>query len=199
MKARLAPLPKGARSFADIESALRQIRAGKMVVVVDDEDRENEGDFVMAAERATAEDVNFMASEARGLICVSMPACRLESLGLSLMAPINTARFSHSVHRLGRSRCAAPPPALPPTTARSRSARWRTGRRSRKSWPGRATYSRYAPRTKASSAAPGTPKPRSTWFASPGSPPRASSARFSRRTEGWRTAGSSCASPDATS
>jgi 3,4-dihydroxy 2-butanone 4-phosphate synthase/GTP cyclohydrolase II len=94
VRARLARVPKGARSLADIETALRQIRAGKMVVVVDDEDRENEGDFVMAAERATAEDVNFMAREGRGLICVSMPACRLESLGLSLMAPINTARFS---------------------------------------------------------------------------------------------------------
>jgi len=65
-----------------------------MVVVVDDEDRENEGDFVMAAEKATVDDVNFMAREGRGLICVSMPACRLESLGLSLMAPINTARYA---------------------------------------------------------------------------------------------------------
>ena len=82
------------RSLADIETALRAIRAGKMVVVVDDEDRENEGDFVMAAEKTTAEDVNFMAREARGLICVSMPAARLEELGLSLMAPINTARYS---------------------------------------------------------------------------------------------------------
>lgn len=65
-----------------------------MVVVVDDEDRENEGDFVMAAEKATADDVNFMAREGRGLICVSMTASRLESLGLSLMAPINTARHA---------------------------------------------------------------------------------------------------------
>ena len=94
MKARHGHGSKGARSYADIETALRQIRAGKMVVVVDDEDRENEGDFVMAAEKATPDDVNFMAREARGLICVSMPASRLESLGLSLMAPINTARFS---------------------------------------------------------------------------------------------------------
>ena len=84
----------GAGSFADIETALRRIRAGKMVVVVDDEDRENEGDFVMAAGKATADDVNFMAREGRGLICVSMPAYRLESLGLSLMAPINTARYA---------------------------------------------------------------------------------------------------------
>ncbi len=94
MKARVQKTSGGPRSFADIETALRRIRAGKMVVVVDDEDRENEGDFVMAAEKTTAEDVNFMAREARGLICVSMPGGRLESLGLSLMAPINTARFS---------------------------------------------------------------------------------------------------------
>ena len=81
-------------AFSSIEEALHAIRAGKMVVVVDDEDRENEGDFVMAAERTTAEDVNFMAREARGLICVSMPGSRLGALGLSLMAPVNTARYS---------------------------------------------------------------------------------------------------------
>ncbi|MGE5180341.1 MAG: bifunctional 3,4-dihydroxy-2-butanone-4-phosphate synthase/GTP cyclohydrolase II [Bacteroidota bacterium] len=65
-----------------------------MVVVVDDEDRENEGDFVMAAERCTPEDVNFMTRDARGLLCVSMAAGRLEALGLGLMAPLNTARFA---------------------------------------------------------------------------------------------------------
>ena len=93
-RVRVAAPPPVHRAPADIEEALRAIRAGKMVVVVDDEDRENEGDFVMAAGKTTAEDVNFMAREARGLICVSMPAGRLEALGLSLMAPINTARFS---------------------------------------------------------------------------------------------------------
>ena len=72
-----------------IESAIRDLRAGRMVVVVDDEDRENEGDFVVAAEKATPDAVNFMAREARGLICVSMTSERLEALGLSLMAPIN--------------------------------------------------------------------------------------------------------------
>jgi len=77
-----------------IEAAVRAIRAGKMVVVVDDEDRENEGDFVMAAEKVTAEDVNFMTREARGLLCVSMPGDRLEELGLALMTPLNTARFA---------------------------------------------------------------------------------------------------------
>ena len=87
-----------ARSFApgapEIEAALRALRAGSMVVVVDDEDRENEGDFVMAAEKAKAEDVNFLTRDARGLLCVSMPGARLEELGLALMTPLNTARFS---------------------------------------------------------------------------------------------------------
>lgn len=77
-----------------IEAAVRAIRAGRMIVVVDDEDRENEGDFVMAAEKATAADVNFMTREARGLLCVSMPGDRLEQLGLALMTPLNTARFA---------------------------------------------------------------------------------------------------------
>ena len=81
-------------AFATIEEALRALRAGSMLVVMDDEDRENEGDFIMAAEKVTAEHVNFLTREARGLLCVSMPGNRLEELGLSLMTPLNTARFS---------------------------------------------------------------------------------------------------------
>jgi 3,4-dihydroxy 2-butanone 4-phosphate synthase / GTP cyclohydrolase II len=77
-----------------IPAALRALRAGKMIVVMDDEDRENEGDFVMAAEKVTDRDVNFLTREARGLLCVSMPGERLEELGLGLMTPLNTARFS---------------------------------------------------------------------------------------------------------
>jgi 3,4-dihydroxy 2-butanone 4-phosphate synthase/GTP cyclohydrolase II len=80
--------------FASIEEALRAIQAGGMVVVMDDEDRENEGDYVMAADRITPEAVNFMTREARGLLCVSLPGARLEELGLALMTPLNTARFS---------------------------------------------------------------------------------------------------------
>jgi 3,4-dihydroxy 2-butanone 4-phosphate synthase/GTP cyclohydrolase II len=79
---------------ATIDAALQALRAGSMVVVMDDEDRENEGDFVMAAEKVTPEDVNFLTREARGLLCVSMPGARLEELGLALMTPLNTARFS---------------------------------------------------------------------------------------------------------
>ncbi len=85
---------RGSDRIQAVEDALRAIRAGRMVVVVDDEDRENEGDFVMAAESCSAADVNFMTREARGLLCVSMEAERLEALGLALMAPLNTARFA---------------------------------------------------------------------------------------------------------
>lgn len=74
----------------DIESALEEIRAGKMVVVVDDEDRENEGDLVMAARHATPEAINFMAIHARGLICAPIDEERCDALGLGLMVDKNT-------------------------------------------------------------------------------------------------------------
>ena len=61
-----------ARSFASIEDAIAAIRAGKMVIVVDDEDRENEGDLTIAAEKITPEAINFMARYGRGLICLAM-------------------------------------------------------------------------------------------------------------------------------
>ncbi len=70
-----------------IADALRALRAGRFVVVVDDEDRENEGDLVIAAEFATPEAINFMAREGRGLICVALTGARLDQLGLPLMVP----------------------------------------------------------------------------------------------------------------
>jgi 3,4-dihydroxy 2-butanone 4-phosphate synthase/GTP cyclohydrolase II len=79
--------------FNDIADALEDIRQGRMVIVVDDEDRENEGDFIMAAEKVTAQSVNFMAKHARGLICMPMIARRLDELGLSLMVDKNTAKL----------------------------------------------------------------------------------------------------------
>ncbi|MCB0857031.1 MAG: bifunctional 3,4-dihydroxy-2-butanone-4-phosphate synthase/GTP cyclohydrolase II [Solirubrobacterales bacterium] len=82
--------------FATIEEALEEIRAGRMIIVTDDEDRENEGDLVMAAQFATPEAINFMAKEGRGLICLSLTAQRCDQLGLRLMtakneAPLETA------------------------------------------------------------------------------------------------------------
>jgi 3,4-dihydroxy 2-butanone 4-phosphate synthase/GTP cyclohydrolase II len=88
-------LAKGAASspFAPIEAAIDDIRAGRMVIVVDDEDRENEGDLTIAAEKVTPDVINFMATHGRGLICMPMTAERLEQLDLQLMVPQNTARF----------------------------------------------------------------------------------------------------------
>ena len=74
-----------------IESAIADIRAGKVVIVVDDEDRENEGDFICAAACATPEIINFMATHGRGLVCASLPEARCEELGLDLMVGHNTA------------------------------------------------------------------------------------------------------------
>src|SRR4030095_15735884 len=79
----------GKSPFSTIEEAIEEIRRGRMVVVCDGEDRENEGDLVMAAQFATPEAVNFMAREARGLICLALTAERCEQLGLNLMAAKN--------------------------------------------------------------------------------------------------------------
>ena len=74
-----------------IEAAIADIRAGKMIIVLDDEDRENEGDLVMAADKCTADDINFMRKEAGGLICVPMSAARLDALQIPPMVAENTA------------------------------------------------------------------------------------------------------------
>jgi 3,4-dihydroxy 2-butanone 4-phosphate synthase / GTP cyclohydrolase II len=79
--------------FATIEEAIEDIRAGKMVVVCDDEDRENEGDLTLAAQFATPEAINFMAKEGRGLICLSLTPERCDELGLELMAAKNESSF----------------------------------------------------------------------------------------------------------
>jgi 3,4-dihydroxy 2-butanone 4-phosphate synthase / GTP cyclohydrolase II len=92
--------------FASIPSAIEDIRAGRMVVVVDDEDRENEGDLTIAADRITPEAVNFMARHGRGLICLAMVPKRLDELRLRPMTTNNTARFgtafTESIDALGR-------------------------------------------------------------------------------------------------
>ena len=79
--------------LSSVEEAIEEIKAGRMVVIVDDEDRENEGDLAMAAEMVTPEAINFMAIHGRGLICAPMMAQRLEELRLSLMVLENTARL----------------------------------------------------------------------------------------------------------
>ncbi len=81
-------------SISSIESVLDDIRAGKMVIVVDDEDRENEGDVMVAAEKATPEVINFMARHACGLICLSLTEARAKELRLPLMVRDNTSPYN---------------------------------------------------------------------------------------------------------
>jgi len=78
-------------AFASVKVAIREIRRGRMIVVVDDEDRENEGDLMMAAETITPEAINFMATHGRGLICLALTGARLDELRLGPMAPGDTA------------------------------------------------------------------------------------------------------------
>jgi 3,4-dihydroxy 2-butanone 4-phosphate synthase/GTP cyclohydrolase II len=90
-------MPDGAKdpragAFSSVETAMQELRAGRMIVILDDEDRENEGDLVCAADSITPEMVNFMAKHGRGLICMPMAAERLDELQIPLMVQRNTAR-----------------------------------------------------------------------------------------------------------
>ena len=92
--------------FAAIENSLRELRSGRMIVIADDEDRENEGDLMIAAEMVTPEVINFMATHARGLICLAMTGERLDQLELGPMVLHNTANlgtaFTVSIDARGR-------------------------------------------------------------------------------------------------
>jgi 3,4-dihydroxy 2-butanone 4-phosphate synthase/GTP cyclohydrolase II len=96
---------KPQRMLSSIESAIEDIKQGKLVIVVDDEDRENEGDFITAAHNVTPEIINFMSKEGRGLICAPLVEERCDELGLELMVNNNTALhetpFTVSVDLLG--------------------------------------------------------------------------------------------------
>ena len=90
-------------AIASIEEALKDIRNGKMVIIVDDEDRENEGDVMMAAEKTTPEAINFMARYACGLICLSLTEERARHLKLPLMVRDNYLPLQDCIHRFHRS------------------------------------------------------------------------------------------------
>lgn len=81
-----------------IEEALREVKRGGVLIIVDDEHRENEGDFFVATEKFTPQIVNFMAQLGRGLICISLPINRLEKLRIPPMSPINTAPHGTAFH-----------------------------------------------------------------------------------------------------
>lgn len=92
--------------FATIETAIEELKAGRIVVIVDDDDRENEGDVAMAAEMITPEAINFMATHARGLICLTITGERADELELAPMTPCNTSpcstAFTVSIDAIGR-------------------------------------------------------------------------------------------------
>jgi len=104
------------KMFSSVEEAVEEIRRGHMIILVDDEDRENEGDLAMAAEKITPEAINFMAKYGRGLICLTLTEDRCDDLRLPLMSPINT-----SVH--GTAFCEAIDARLGVTTGISASDR----------------------------------------------------------------------------
>src|ERR1700675_1538437 len=79
--------------FVSVEEAVEEIRQGRMIVLVDDEDRENEGDLTMAAEKITPEAINFMAKNGRGLVCLALTEERCDELALPLMTPVNTSNY----------------------------------------------------------------------------------------------------------
>ncbi|MBP5738256.1 MAG: bifunctional 3,4-dihydroxy-2-butanone-4-phosphate synthase/GTP cyclohydrolase II [Abditibacteriota bacterium] len=79
--------------FATVQEAVEDLKKGKMIIVTDDEDRENEGDFIMAAQFTTPEDINFITKHGRGLVCVPMTAARCDELDLPMMVDRNTARL----------------------------------------------------------------------------------------------------------
>jgi 3,4-dihydroxy 2-butanone 4-phosphate synthase/GTP cyclohydrolase II len=88
-----SPRTRHKYKFNTIEEALEDIKEGKMVILIDDEDRENEGDLTIAAEKITPAAVNFMAKHGRGLICLSLTPGRVDKLKLPMMADMNTSRF----------------------------------------------------------------------------------------------------------
>src|SRR5712691_299613 len=132
-------IAKGARKsrspFARIEDAMDAIRGGRIVIVVDDEDRENEGDLTIAAQKITPEAINFMARHGRGLICLSLTPERLDELEIPLMVSQNSSRFDTafcvSIEAKGRTttgisasdRAATVLAAIDPTTRPSDLAR----------------------------------------------------------------------------
>ena len=137
--------------FTDVPSAIDDIRAGRMVVVIDDEDRVNEGDLTLAAEKVTPEAINFMAKYGRGLVCLAMTEERLEHLRIGPMTAENTSNY-------GTAFCEAIDARDGVSTGISAYDRARTIQ---------VMSSHCAQKRAASWSAPDKPKPPSTW---PGSP-----------------------------
>jgi 3,4-dihydroxy 2-butanone 4-phosphate synthase/GTP cyclohydrolase II len=169
-----------------IDEALAELRAGRMIILMDDEDRENEGDLCVPADRVTAEHINFMATHGRGLICLSLTEQQCDRLGLPMMvsenrAPLGTA-FTVSIDArqgIGRGLSAADRATTIRTAARPDAVATDVVT------PGH-IFPLRARRGGVLGAAPGRPRRRSTSRASRASRPPASSARSCATTARWR-------------
>src|ERR1700738_223150 len=111
--------------FIDVPTAIEEIRNGRMIVVVDDEDRENEGDLTLAAEEVTPEAINFMAKHGRGLVCLAMTEERLDHLRIGPMTSENTSQYGTAFCAAidARSGPATPGPHVPPPRPQGSSPR----------------------------------------------------------------------------
>jgi hypothetical protein len=160
--------------FARIEDAIAAIRAGKMVIVADDEDREHEGDLTISAEKITPEAINFMAKYGRGLICLAMTPERLDELEIPLMVANNGSRFETAFCvRPGSTRL----PESQPRIVRPRCSRPLIQRPGLPIWFAPATCSHFVRRTPESCDAPGKQKLLWTWRGWPAFVPPELSAR----------------------
>ena len=166
----MAAEPRTESPFAGVEEAIEEIRAGRFVVVVDDEDRENEGDLTIAAQFATPEAVNFMVTHARGLVCLCLTEERCDELGLRQMTDQNETPFGTAPSPSRSRRARASRPASRRTTAPTRSRSRSTPHRRRATSSIRHIFPLRARRGGGSSA-PARPRPRSTlrgWPVDPG-------------------------------
>src|SRR5580765_3002182 len=137
--------------FTDVPTALEEIHAGRMIIIVDDEDRENEGDLMLAAEKVTPEIINFMAKYGRGLICLTLTEERLDHLRIGPMSVENTSNYGTAfceaidardgvttgISAYDRARTilvAIDPATRPSDLARPREAYWFAPDRRRRPW-----------------------------------------------------------------
>ena len=157
--------------FATVEEAAEEFRQGRQIVLVDDEDRENEGDLALPAEKITPAAINFMAKHGRGLICLALTEERCDELHLPPMSPGEYFRAAARPSPNRSTRAAEPPPASAPPIAPPPSLRPSIPPRARPIWRALGTSSRCARGEAACWSAPDRPKRRWTWRASPGSTP----------------------------
>ena len=153
--------------FASIEEAIERFRQGEIVIIVDDEDRENEGDLAIAAEKVTPAAINFMAKHGRGLICLALTEERCRELDLPLMVEDNTSHLRHRLHRLHRGARQGDDRHLRRRPRRHHPAPPSIRRPGRRTCSARGTSSPCAPARGACSSGPGRPRPRSTSPLSP--------------------------------